>query len=170
MLPLSIAQILPENSTFQNQGLSQNQPEIVPSTLRITYLAALVPALLAAPMAQAQLSFSTNADGLTATITGYSGSGTVLIPGTTNNLKVTVIAASAFENKFGITSVSIPTNVTIIGNYAFLNCWYMTNVTIAGTVAGIGISAFENCQALPSFPSPKMSPTSVPRRSLAARP
>ena len=58
--------------------------------LQIRLLVALLLALPA--VAQAQLTFTTNADGITLTITGYTGSGgAVTIPTNINGLKVTSI-------------------------------------------------------------------------------
>jgi hypothetical protein len=111
--------------------------------------------LLAAPAAvRAQFIYTTNADGLTLTITGYSGPvGPVIIPTNINGLTVVNIGNSAFSgtNQLGVvggfpnnvpTSVVIPNTVTNIGHDAFYNCASLTNATIANGVTSIGEEAF----------------------------
>ena len=85
--------------------------------------------LLAAPAAQAQFSYITNAGAIT--ITGYTGpGGTVTIPSTINGLPVTTIAEEAFHDQHSLTSITIPDSVTSIGNYSFLDCTSMTAITV----------------------------------------
>jgi hypothetical protein len=103
--------------------------------------------LAVVPAAQAQLSFVTNADGVTATITQYSGGGVVNIPAATNGLTVTCIADYAFYET-SLTGVTIPTSVTNIGQSAFLFCSSLTSVTIPGSVSVIGDYAFDSCSSL----------------------
>ena len=55
-------------------------------------------------------------------------SGAVVIPETYNNIPVTTIPSSAFQN-CDITSVSIPANVDKIGQSAFRGCANLTSVT-----------------------------------------
>jgi len=81
--------------------------------------------LWAAPAAaQAQFLYTTNADGVTATITGYAGTGgNVTIPSTNaSGLLVTSIGDAAFESLTSLTNVTIPGSVTSIGEYAFYGC------------------------------------------------
>jgi hypothetical protein len=77
--------------------------------------------LLTLPAAvQAQFSYTTNADGVTLTITGYAGpGGAVTIPDTINGLPVTSIGYRAFRECASLTSVTIPTCVTGIGPEEF---------------------------------------------------
>ena len=85
------------------------------------------------------------------TITGYTGAvGAVIIPTTVDGLPVTSIAASGFENCYGLTSVAIPSSVTDIGASAFKNCYGLTRITIPNSVTNVGASAFENCTGLVS--------------------
>ena len=70
--------------------------------------------LLVAPLAQAQFTWTTNADN-TITITGYTGpGGDVTIPATITGLPVTIISGYAFNLRTGLGSVTIPVSVTNI--------------------------------------------------------
>jgi|GEM_PF-2449110 len=55
------------------------------------------------------------------------------------------IAASAFFDCDGLTSVTISDSVTTIGNYAFAWCNHLTNVSIPANVKNIGFSPFAGC-------------------------
>ena len=63
---------------------------------------------------------------------------------------VTTIGGSAFEDCYGLTSVSIPNSVTEIGSGAFYCCYGLTSVTIPNSVTSIDIGAFEDCSGLRS--------------------
>ena len=83
----------------------------------------LVFLLLAASAVQAQtFTYTTNADQLSVTITGYSGpDGPVAIPASINSLTVTTIGEAAFENNNSPTSVTIPESVTtLLSNTAWI--------------------------------------------------
>ena len=73
-----------------------------------------------------------------------SGTSIVLKEGTKG------IADRAFEDCFGLTSVSIPNSVTEIGRYAFGGCNGLTSVTIPNSVTSIGQGAFYGCSGLAS--------------------
>jgi hypothetical protein len=114
--------------------------------------------LLAVPVAlQAQdYDYSTNADGLTVTITDYLGSGgNVIIPGAIAGLPVTSVGGRAFEENAALTSVTIPDSVTNIGSYIFFSCTSLTNVTMPEGLTDIGDSAFDYCTSLPSIAIPE---------------
>jgi hypothetical protein len=71
-------------------------------------------------------------------------SGVVVIPETHNNIPVTTIPSSAFQN-CTITSVTIPANVEKIGQSAFRGCANLTSVTFGRsdtdmTSAGLNLS------------------------------
>ena len=88
--------------------------------------------VLAASAAQAQYTYTTNADGVSITITGYTGAllgGAVTIPTNINNLLVTSIGMSAFKNA-NLTSVTIPNSVTSIGENAFGYCASLTAIAV----------------------------------------
>jgi hypothetical protein len=120
--------------------------------------------LLARPaLVQAQFSYTTNPDGITINITGYSGTpavGPVDIPTKINDLTVVSIGDGAFAGSIlnypllvivpdnCPTSVTIPGSVASIGEEAFWDCDRLTNVTISGSVTGIGEEAFADCASL----------------------
>lgn len=82
-----------------------------------------------------------------------SASGNVVIPETVayNGATYTVIqiAAQAFNNATGMTSVSIPSTITTIGNNAFKGCTGMTsvsyNATDCSTMGSSDATAFNGC-------------------------
>ena len=63
---------------------------------------------------------------------------------------VTSIGDRAFQNCYGLTSITIPDSVTSIGYSAFLYCSSLTNITIGSGVKKIGSYAFNNCSKLTS--------------------
>ena len=73
---------------------------------------------------------------------------------------VTSIGSSAFSYCFGLTSVTIPNSVTSIGDHAFSGCDGLTSVTIPNSVTSIGNSAFSGCDGLTSVTIPN-SVTSI---------
>jgi hypothetical protein len=70
------------------------------------------------------------------------------------------IAAWAFEDCRGLTSVTIPNGVTTIGGRAFSGCTGLMGVTIPDGVTSIGDWAFYNCRGLTSVTIPE-SVTSI---------
>ena len=67
---------------------------------------------------------------------------------------VTSIAGYAFYGCSGLTSVSIPNSVTSIADYAFYGCSGLNSVNIGSGVTSIGWSAFYGCQGLTSITIP----------------
>ena len=88
--------------------------------------------------------------------------GDVVILDNVNGYVVTDIAASAFENCTGLTSVTIPNSVTSIGNYAFQGCSGLKSVSIPGSVETIGFYTFDNCISLTSITIPEGVTTIAP--------
>lgn len=106
--------------------------------------------------------------GDTARIAGYNGilSGSLTIPDTISDYKVTSIGTNAFSNT-SLTSIEIPSSVTSIGLDAFYNCTNLETVTFSDPVEGgvpsleeIGNRAFWGCTALTSIEIPS-SVTSI---------
>jgi hypothetical protein len=111
--------------------------------------------LLAAPATvQAQYSYTVNAGGTTATLTGGSLSNAVIIPTNISGLLVTAIASNAFGVSTNLTSITIPGSVSNIGNYAFYGCPFLTNAIMLEGVSNIGAGAFGYCSNLASVSIP----------------
>jgi hypothetical protein len=111
--------------------------------MKRTWLILLGLLLFVAPAAEAQFSYTTNADGISITITGYIGvGGAVTIPAATNGVAVTMIGTNAFYNRTHVSSVTIPGSVTSIGIQAFEFCTSLTNIVIPNSVTIIGVLAF----------------------------
>ena len=116
----------------------------------VALLAGLIPALLRAE--------ETIVDGVTwfysvengsATITGVSPAvGSLVIPSKVDELDVTVIGSSAFEERTEITAVTIPDSVTNIQGYAFAYCSGLKSVALSDSVKSIGGDAFTSCWRL----------------------
>jgi len=95
--------------------------------------------------------FTYEVSGDTITITGYTGTGgVVVIPDTIDGMPVVSIGDLAFLSIDYLTSVTIPDSVTTIGDGAFQDCTSLTSVTIGNSVTSIGGSAFYYCTNLTS--------------------
>lgn len=93
-------------------------------------------------------------DGQT-TITGYTGSTSVLIlPDTLGGYPVTAIRYCAFRNCTSLTRVVIPEGVTAIGSRAFQNCPSLTQILIPDSVQRLETHAFHGCCALKEITLP----------------
>jgi hypothetical protein len=110
---------------------------------------------------QAQVAYSTNADGsVYAYSTNADGSVTILdyggppwavtIPTNINGLPVTSIGDAAFFENGSLTSFTIGNSVTSLGDDIFTYCENLTNVTIGNSVTNIGDFDFEYCSNLTS--------------------
>jgi BspA type Leucine rich repeat region (6 copies) len=98
--------------------------------------------LLLATPAVVEAQFNYTVTNQTVTITGYSGTNSVLaVPSTIDGLPVTSIGVSAFFLS-SITSITIPNSVTTISDGAFSGCRSLTNITIPNSVTNIGADAF----------------------------
>ena len=98
---------------------------------------------------QGQFSFSTNNGSLT--ITGYTGSASiVVIPATTNGYSVTAIGTLAFLDAT-FTSITIPNSISTIGDFAFYACLNVTKFDIPASVTNISPSAFNFTYAATNF-------------------
>jgi hypothetical protein len=132
----------------QKNHTEETTVKTIKTLLLLTFL------LLALPsMVQAQFTFTTNNGAIT--ITGYTGSNSVvIIPDTTNGYPVASIGDRAFYGKYGLTSVIIPNSVTNIGQLAFYQCSGLTNVSLGNGVFNIGQVAFFLCTNLTSITIP----------------
>lgn len=79
----------------------------------------------------------------------YNGAGgDVIIPAQIENMRVTEIESRAFENCYGLISVTIPGSIESIGEDAFANCVNLSSVTIENGVREIDEYAFSGCTSL----------------------
>ncbi len=98
--------------------------------------------LLAAPMAQAQFTFSTNADN-TLTVTGYTGGANdVLVPASFGGLPVTSIGTNAFSSDRSLDGVNFPSSVTNISADAFEGCLNLEALYFGGNAPTADPTAF----------------------------
>ncbi len=107
------------------------------------------------------LSYDIIGDG-SVSVTGYSGSScryshlsipsSVLYNG--SYYSVTNIGSCAFEECWGLKSVSVGDSVTSIGELAFAYCFELTSINIPNSVTSIGSSAFQGCSDLTSITIP----------------
>jgi len=102
--------------------------------------------LLAAGAARGQLTYSGNILTHTATVTGYTGGGAVVIPASVKigliDYTVTTIGTNAFDDNATVTSVTIPSSVTSIDEEAFYACTSLTKLTFLGNAPAPGASMF----------------------------
>jgi hypothetical protein len=113
---------------------------------RTVFLALALFALMAVGVyAQTEADFvvSKSKDGKSITITGYKdGKATaVVIPARIQNLPVTEIEGSVFDECYDLTSVTIPNTVTSIVRGAFNTCYKLTSVTFQGSIPSSGFDA-----------------------------
>ena len=105
--------------------------------------------------------YKLDANTATASVTKGDGKyvGEVVIPSEIKmkemTYSVTEIGSEAFEDCFGLTSVTIPNSVTKIDEYAFYGCSGLTSVTIPNSVTEIGEYAFGYCSNLISVTIPE---------------
>ena len=104
-------------------------------------------------------------DGLVFSISKYGGEYSVVgydisaptqlvIPYTFNNLPVTSINGSAFQDFTNLVSVTIPDNVTVVPYRAFKGCTALETVNLPDNLTRIGAEAFQDCSSLKSIKIP----------------
>lgn len=104
----------------------------------------------------ADYSYNINEDGVTVTLTGYSGDDRSLtIPGEIDGYKVSAIGKSAFQNKTKLKKLKLPDSVAKIGEYAFDNCASLVSVKMSAGVEIIDAYAFCDCENLSSLELPE---------------
>ncbi len=95
------------------------------------------------PVSAQDFSCTTNADGVSVTITGYTGfGGDVAIPLTINGLAVTAIGNNALWFNTNIVNLTITNPAISIGSQAFLRTLVLTNVFLGAGVTNVGWAAF----------------------------
>ena len=139
------------------------------NSLRALFLSLAV--LLSLPMLAVEveidgINYDLVAEAKQATVVSKSDkySGEIVIPESVEHegsaYSVTTIGKRAFQNCYGLTSVTIPNSVTSIGDGAFSFCTGLTSVTIPNSVTSIGEMAFGSCKGLTSVTIPN-SVTSI---------
>ena len=89
--------------------------------------------------------------GSSATVTGHIGDiyGSVEIPESVTyggeEIRVTAIGESAFNDCVDITSVTMPNSIKAIGENAFQFCHSLASVTLSDSLTSIGYKAFNEC-------------------------
>lgn len=102
------------------------------------------------------LTYTLNADGLSYTVSGYTGMPVnVSVPSMYNDLPVTKIGINLFRGCNHIESIIIPDSVIEIGSAAFYTCDNLRSVTMSNNVTEIGPSAFSECHSLTSIVIPE---------------
>ena len=121
------------------------------------------------------ITYTLNTSANTATVTN-TPSGSVVIPATVtyNNRKYNVTAitgvnsgvtsveipegvtsiGTAFQQKYSLTSIVIPSTVQRIEKEAFYNCYSLISVTLPEGITYIGTASFYNCSGLQSITIP----------------
>ena len=88
-------------------------------------------------------------DGISVTITGYTGSGgEISIPSSINSLPVTTLDEEAFREHASLTGVTIPDSVTLMRGWVFFKCTGLTDITIPDSVTSMGHGVFSDCTGL----------------------
>ena len=94
-------------------------------------------------------------NGLTATITGYTGLADVLsVPALLQGVVVKHIGTGAFEGCIGLTSITIPDTIISIGDCAFADCTRLTDIILPSGLTTIGNYVFKQCVRLTSITIP----------------
>jgi uncharacterized protein YjdB len=105
--------------------------------------------------ADTDYTYTINSDGVSVTITGYSGSGgNITIPGSLGGLPVTAFKSGVFKNNTTLTGVIIPQGVTSIPDEAFYGCRNLASAALPQGITYIGRDAFNICQKLTGIELP----------------
>ena len=105
----------------------------------------------------------------TVTITGYTGSDTVLtVPEKLSGSPVTEIAADAFAEQTALTSVTLPDGLQKIADDAFFNCTSLETLTLPDSVTSLTGAAFSGCTQEITLTLDRNSPYTVEGGALCA--
>ena len=92
--------------------------------------------------------YEENDDG-TVTITGYSGSDTVLVlPSEIDGKTVTGLRGYSFYGNTHITGITLSDHITAIEDETFSGCTSLESIIIPASVTSIEVSAFNSCSSL----------------------
>ena len=80
--------------------------------------------------------------------TAYTGGTELTVPETVNEITVTALADSCFENCAELTSVTLPQTLLAIGENAFRDCAALRGIEIPESVVFIGEGAFSGCSSM----------------------
>lgn len=90
-----------------------------------------------------------------AAVERYEGTDTeVEIPRTLGGSPVTSVKAWAFEDRAGVTAVTVPEGVVSVGAYAFCRCAALTRVSLPDSLEEIGACCFILCTSLEELTLP----------------
>ena len=78
----------------------------------------------------------------------------IVIPAYVNDLPVTSIGKSVFENHTEIETVTLPDTMLRIGSYAFMGCSNLNSISFGNSLQEIGPGAFLDCGSLTSISLP----------------
>lgn len=99
--------------------------------------------------------YTVNPDGISVSITGYTGSGgDITIPDNLDGKTVTKININAFRYNTTLKSVTLSNNITYLGAQSFEKCTNLENVVLSNSLEEIDVGAFRNCSKLKSIDLP----------------
>ena len=101
--------------------------------------------------------YTVNSDGVTATLTGYSGSATDLdVPSTFDGYTVTAIGNSAFASNRKLVSITLPSTIATCSSSEFYCCTSLVYADLSATaLTQISDLMFYNCTSLQTVKLPK---------------
>lgn len=90
-----------------------------------------------------------------ATLTGYTGSATVVTtPTTLGGNAVRIISDNCFRDNTSLTSVTVSEGVVEIYHNSFEGCTQLESISLPSTLSKLGESAFRNCSSLKAIALP----------------
>ena len=99
--------------------------------------------------------YTVNPDGVSVTITGYTGEGgDIAIPDTLDAKTVTKININAFRYNTTLENIILSNNITYIGPQAFEKCSNLQSIILSNTLEEIGGGCFSHCSSLAEIELP----------------